>query len=138
MNNITIENITGEQIKSLLNNNNLDSQWDLPVIEIDDDSYMVASSEEEADAAATEAIKSTLCYFNPSFLSDMTELPVEVFDALAKCDFSDNDVYFQLIESTCGFDCFVEEAVNCDGRGHFLASDDLKEREIDGYLLYAI
>lgn len=138
MNNITIENITGEQIKSLLNNNNLDSQWDLPVIEIDDDSYIVASSEEEADAAAAESIKSTLCYFCPSFLADMTELPVEVFEALANCDFSDNDAYFTLIESTCGFDCFAEEAVNCDGRGHFLASYDLKEREIDGYFLYAI
>lgn len=138
MNNITIENITGEQIKSLLNNNDLDYQWDLPVVEIDDDSYIVASSEEEATAAVTEAIKNSLCYFSPSFLSDMTELPVEVFDALAKCDFSDNDVYFQLIGSTCGFDCFVEEAINCDGRGHFLASYDLKEREIDGYFLYAI
>lgn len=138
MNNITIENITGEQIKSLLNNNNLDSQWDLPVIEIDDDSYIVASSEEEATAAVTEAIKNSLCYFNPSFLSDMTELPVEVFDALAKCDFSDNDVYLQLIESSCGIEDFVENAVDCDGRGHFLASYDLKEREIDGYFLYRI
>lgn len=138
MNDITIENITGEQIKSLLNNENLDTQYGLPVIEIDDDSYMVAPSEEEVDEAVTESIKESLCYFSPDFLSDMTELPVELFEALAKCDFSDHDVYLQLIESSCGIEAFVKNAVDCDGRGFFLASYDRKEREIDDYFLYKI
>lgn len=140
MNNITIETITGEQIKTIINDEsaNLDTEYGLPVIEIDGDSYLVASNEDKADTAVAKYIRGSLCYFSPTFLYDMTGLPLEVFEALANCDFSDHEAYFRLIQATCGIEDFIETAIDCDGRGHFLSSYDGKEREIDGYFLYKI
>ena len=137
-NNKTFDQITAEDIKNALANEdiNRDSHWGLPVLIIDGDEYAVAATEQEAFEACCENIEDSLCYFSPSFLAEQTELPVEIFEALARTDFSDNEVYKDLIERVTTIENFVQEAIDCDGMGHFLAPYDLKERMIGEYRLY--
>lgn len=137
-NNKTFDQVTAEDIKNALADENIvrDSHWGLPVLIIDGDEYAVAATEQEAFKACCENIEDSLCYFNPSFLAEQTELPVELFEALARIDFSDNEVYKDLIERVTTIENFVQEAIDCDGMGHFLAQYDLKERMIGEYRLY--
>ena len=134
----TFDQITVENIKNALADENIvrDSHWGLPVLVIDGDEYAVAETEQKAFEACCESIEDTLCYFSPSFLAEQTELPVEIFEALARTDFSNNEVYKDLIERVTTIENFVQEAIDCDGMGHFLASYDLKERMIGEYRLY--
>ena len=137
-NNKTFDQITTEDIKNALADENIvrDSHWGLPALIIDGDEYAVAATEQEAFEACCENIEDSLCYFSPSFLAEQTELPVEIFEALARTDFSDNEVYKDLIERVTTIENFVQEAIDCDGMGHFLAPYDLKERMIGEYRLY--
>lgn len=134
----TFDQVTAEDIKSALADENIvrDSHWGLPVLVIDGDEYAVAATEQEAFEACCENIEDSLCYFSPSFLAEQTELPIEIFEALARTDFSDNEVYKDLIERVTTIENFVQEAIDCDGMGHFLAPYDLKERMIGEYRLY--
>ena len=132
----TFDEITAEDIKNILVIDvERDKYWDLPIIKIDDDSYAVAANEEEATQAVAEYIKSHICYFNPSFIAEHSDVPVEIFEALAEKGFDKPDVYLQVIYD---FDDFVNDAIDADGRGHFLNTWDGKEYEIDNYLLYKI
>ena len=134
----TFDQITAEDIKNALADESIarDSHWGLPVLIIDGDEYAVAATEQEAFEACCENIEDSLCYFSPSFLAEQTELPVEIFEALARTDFSDNEVYKDLIKRVTTIENFVQEAIDCDGMGHFLAPYDLKERMIGEYRLY--
>lgn len=134
----TFDQVTAEDIKNALADENIvcDSHWGLPVLVIDGDEYAVAATEQEAFEACCENIEDSLCYFKPSFLAEQTELPAELFEALARTDFSDNEVYKDLIERVTTIENFVQEAIDCDGMGHFLAPYDLKERMIGEYRLY--
>jgi hypothetical protein len=88
--------------------------------------------ESEADDACGDYIEQSLWAFNASFLAGMTDLPEEVFTALAdKCEDA-NDPIMRIIKSTCGIDKFVNEAVSADGRGHFLSGYDGEENEYTG------
>jgi hypothetical protein len=136
----TFDQVTAEDIKNALADENIvrDSHWGLPVLIIDGDEYAVAATEQEAFEACCENIESSLCYFNPSFLAEQTELPIEVFEALSNAGFEDNEVYKDLIGRVTTIENFVQEAIDCDGMGHFLAQYDLKERMIGEYRLYRI
>lgn len=103
--------------------------------EVADDCYEVGRAEytvlndAEADKAAGERIEEDLWAFNASFLACETGLPEEVFEALqSKCEGA-NDAFHKLISSTCGIDRIVNQAIACDGRGHFLSSYDGDENE---------
>ena len=139
-NNKTFDMITAEDIKNALANelHVRDTYYGLPIVIIDGDEYAVAETEQQAFEACCESIEGSLCYFSPSFLADITELPIEIFEALGKADFTDNDVYKDLIERVTTIENFVQEAIDCDGMGHFLAPYDLRERMIDEYRLYRI
>ena len=81
-------------------------------------------TDEEADEAVREDIEEMVWAFNPSFLSAHTGVDEEVFVALAdRCE-ANNDAYKRMIKD---FNAFVEDAVKCDGRGHFLAGYDHQE-----------
>jgi hypothetical protein len=106
------------ELRAFVNENKKD--WDhygLPVVEIDGQDYAVAFDDDEANAAAHEAIKESLAYFNLEFLSQRTELPVEVLESLAKNNFSDNDATW---------------------RGNFLGNYDGEENEVNGAFVYLI
>ena len=136
----TFDQVTAEDIKNALADELRvrDTHYSLPIVIIDGDEYAVATTEQEAFEACCESIENTLCYFNASFLAEQTELPIEVFEALANASFEDNEVYKDLIERVTTIENFVQEAIDCDGMGHFLATYDLKERMIGEYRLYRI
>lgn len=103
------------------------------IYEIDGGEYLVLN-EDEAREQVAEHIEESAWAFLPSFLSNMTELPIEVFDALQpRCEDS-NDAIVKLINITCGMEDFVTTAIDCDGMGHFLATYDHDEIELDGGL----
>tara|TARA_R110000737_G_scaffold351803_1_gene395143 strand:+ start:771 stop:1235 length:465 start_codon:yes stop_codon:yes gene_type:complete len=84
-------------------------------------------TDEEADEAVHEHIERDVWAFAPSFLSAHTGVDEEVFVALAdRCE-ANNDSFKRMIKD---FDHFVNDAVKCDGRGHFLAPYDREENEI--------
>lgn len=131
--------LTSEDIHSLVKNNK--KNWDhygLPVIEIDDEEIAVALTEDDADAAVADAIKSSLAYFGSDFLANKTGLPVVFFQSLQKHDFDDSEAMCRLVEATCGLDDLIDDACCIDGRGHFLSSYDGSEHEVDGCFLYII
>jgi len=93
--------------------------------DFDSEDYLVLT-DEEADEAVREDIEEMVWAFTPSFLSAHTGVDEEVFEALAdRCE-DNNDSYKRMIKD---FDHFVDDAVSCDGRGHFL-DVNLEENEI--------
>lgn len=88
----------------------------------------------EADEAVAEYIADSLWAFNSDFLAGFTGLPVEVFAALSdKCEDA-NEPIRKIVDATGDFDELVDEAVQSDGRGHFLAGYDGAELELSGNL----
>jgi hypothetical protein len=103
--------------------------------------YLVLT-EDEADEKAGDYIEETLWAFTPSWMACETGLPEEVFTALQdKCEDA-NDAVRKIVDSTVGIDEIVNRAVQADGRGHFIASYDGAEQEIelDGhyFLIYRV
>lgn len=89
--------------------------------------YLVLT-DSEADEKAKEYILDTVWAFTPSFLSSETEIDIEVFEAIQgndRCE-SNNDAILSMIKDK---DSFVEEAIRCDGRGHFISHYDGNENE---------
>jgi hypothetical protein len=128
--------VTAEDIKNALAvNKERETYQGLPVIIIDDEEYTVAESEEEANKAARRAIEDSICYFRPSFLADHSDVPEKVFVWLAGTRFDDNEAYKDMIYDV---DDFIDDAIDADGRGHFLSPYDSKEHEIGEYFLYRI
>lgn len=94
-------------------------------------------TEEEAEEKTKEYIKDTAWAFRPEFLSShMTGIdPEDLAPIQEKCE-SANPIILKLIDD---FDDFVRDAVQSDGMGHFLASYDGEEVELDkGFLAYRI
>ena len=88
-------------------------------------------TDEEADKAVRDYIEESVWAFTPSFLRAHTDHRARVtVEAIAKlqemCE-SANEPLKAMIKD---FDAFVEDAVSCDGRGHFLAPYDHEENEI--------
>lgn len=128
--------VTAEDIKNALTSDvERDTHWGLPVLIIDDEEYAVAEGEEEATKAARQSIEDSICYFRPDFLAAHSDVPEEVFEFLTNKDYSNNDAYIAMIHN---LDEFVEDAIDADGRGHFLNPYDSKEYEIGEYFLYRI
>jgi len=95
-------------------------------IELIIDEDWICLSDEEADERAEEYILDSVWAFNPSFLSYHTDIDEEVFKLLQdKCEGS-NDAILRMIKDK---DYFVEDAINSDGRGHFISFYDGEEHE---------
>ena len=98
--------------------------------------YLILS-DLEADDRAGEEIKQSLWAFNPDFILAHTNLDYKGFQyaALIKCIRtlqealceSANDIIKLLISN---LDDFIDDAINADGRGHFLSCYDGVENEI--------
>mgnify|MGYP003132135936 FL=1 len=96
-------------------------------LHIYDEDYLVLT-DEQADDWVREDIEQMVWAFTPSFLSAHTGyVDEDVFKWLQqKCEGA-NDAIMSMIKD---FDAFVEDAVACDGRGHFLAGYDGIEHEV--------
>lgn len=90
----------------------------------------------EAAELAREDISESLWAFNAKFLASQTGIDVEVFKAIQANDrCEDNTPAIRLlVDGTCGFESLADEAISTDGRGHFLATYDGEECELDGNL----
>ena len=97
--------------------------------EVDNESYRVLT-DREADEAVEEYITDSLWAFNADFIAAHTRngLSEKAIKALGKlqgelCEDA-NDMILNLIVDMDGF---IADAINADGRGHFLAGYDFKE-----------
>jgi hypothetical protein len=96
----------------------------LTELELDED-YLVLT-DEEADEKAKEYILDSLWAFTPSFLASATGISSKVFEAIqnnGQCE-SNNDAILSTVDDE---DALVEQAIQWDGRGHFLSHYDGNE-----------
>lgn len=115
--------------------------YGLDVYSLGEKEYAIGT-DDEADEAAKEYIEQSLWAFNADFILEQCGLPLELSEAISaftekKCEGA-NDSIQKLIERTCGLDSFCRAAIRADGRGHFLASYDSTENEMDGFYVYRI
>lgn len=102
-------------------------------------------TDDEAEEKAREEIRQSLWAFNPDFIlrhtkayENTTEYEDEaIIEALKEvqsriCE-SANELVYALIND---FDEFCEDAIDEDGRGHFLSYYDGKEYESDNFYIY--
>ena len=95
---------------------------------IDSEDYLVLT-DEEANEAVREEIEEMVWAFTPSFLSAHTGVDSGTLRTMQEslCE-NANEPITAMIKD---FDWFVEDAVRCDGRGHFLAGYDHEENYED-------
>lgn len=130
------DEITVEDIKNALAVDvERDTYWNLPVLIIDGEEWAVAENEGEATKAARQVVEDSICYFNPDFLAAHSDVPEKVFEFLANKCFDNNEAYKAMIYDV---EDFIDDAIDADGRGHFLNSYDGKEYKIGEYFLYRI
>ena len=91
--------------------------------DFDSEDYLVYT-DEEADEAVREEIEEMVWAFTPSFLRAHTGVTIEAIAKIQEMCESANEPLKAMIKD---FDHFVEDAVKCDGRGHFLAGYDHQE-----------
>lgn len=101
---------------------------------IDGMEYMILHEHDAMDLVE-EYILETLWAFNPSFLSSVTGIDMEIFELLAEngeCE-NNNEIIRRLINSASEvpMDIIVTRAIREDGMGHFLNTYDGEEIEID-------
>ena len=102
------------------------------------DSYFVLT-DDEADEYATDEIENMLWAFNAAFLASYTGLHEAVFEALAEGYENSNEAIMALINNAGSMDEFVQESIDADGRGHFVANYDGEEIELeDDYYAYRV
>ena len=82
-----------------------------------DNGYLVYT-DEEADEAVREYIEETVWAFTPSFLQAHTGVSTDIIRQMQESMSEPNEALTAMIKD---FDHFVEDAIACDGRGHFLA-----------------
>lgn len=89
--------------------------------------------DEEADIMAREQIESSLWAFNYSFLvkhsNVIAKIPEDIFKIMVERMCEDaNEIVLALIDN---LNDFIEDTINTDGRGHFIASYDFIEYEVE-------
>ena len=116
---------------------------------IDGAEYLVLT-DEEADKATREEIEGLLWAFNADFIlkktgfsdklssGEWTAMKAALEEMQNKTCEACNEFIKGLINGTCGFDKFIEAAIEADGRGHFLASYDGEENEQGDCYIYRI
>ena len=115
-------------------------ETDCGTLEADGSEFFVLT-DEEADAKAYEEIENSLWAFNADFIMDMCGFSRGEKSLIAMqenyCE-GCNDFIKAIIEGTCGMECFVESAIESDGRGHFISYYDGEENEQGEYFIYRI
>ena len=100
--------------------------------------YLVLT-DKEADEKTKEYILDSVWAFNKSFLDGHSDIIAEIDDKtwatlVDRCESSNKAVLAMIPDK----DYFVEDAINADGRGHFINSYDGKEEKKDGYYIYRV
>jgi hypothetical protein len=112
----------------------------LAVYEIEGQRYALGT-DQEANKAARRYIEGNVWAFKAEFILDCCGLPISAGESLAKMQYEAcedaNNFLLAVIKKTCGFDYFYKEAIESEGRGHFLASYDGEEIKLFGGKYYA-
>jgi len=119
----TVDKTEQEKIEALAKH--LDCSIDEAVVSMDD--YLVYT-DDEADEAVYNYIDESVCYFRSDFIAAHAEVDEEVIKKLQELHENSNQAIKSLIKD---FDHFVNDAVLCDGRAHFLSSYDGEENEVN-------
>jgi hypothetical protein len=119
----TVDKTEQEKIEALAKH--LDCSIDEAVVSMDD--YLVYT-DDEADEAVYNYIKESVCFFKSDFISAHCNVDQEVISKLQELHENSNQAIKSLIKD---FDHFVNDAVLCDGRAHFLSSYDGEENEVN-------
>ena len=107
---------------------------------IDGLDYLVLT-DREADDKVEEYVEETLWAFSPNFLASVTGVDEFVFEAIqdnGRCE-GNNETIMSILNATDTVISEVaHEAINWDGRGHFLSQYDGQEIEVyaDGEYYY--
>ena len=94
--------------------------------EIDMEDTLVLT-DKQADEWVREEIEELVWAFTPSFLQAHTGVTADAIEKIQEMCEGANEPLKAMIKD---FDHFVEDAVSCDGRGHFLASYDHEENHV--------
>ena len=94
--------------------------------EIDMEDTLVLT-DKQADEWVREDIEEMVWAFTPSFLQAHTGVTADAIEKIQEMCEGANEPLKAMIKD---FDWFVEDAVRCDGRGHFLASYDHEENHV--------
>ena len=109
------------------------------IFELDNGEEYLVLTDDEADEYATSEIEDMLWAFNPDFLASYTGLHKAVFEALAEGYETSNEAIMALINNAGSMDEFVQESIDADGRGHFVANYDGEEIELENdYYAYRV
>lgn len=102
-------------------------------------------TDEEADKAAADYIKDSLWAFNADFILQHTAVfeettdreDQEIIKALRMVQESICESANALVRALISdIDTFIEDAIDADGRGHFMSSYDGEEHESNGFYIY--
>jgi hypothetical protein len=119
----------------------------LPVVLVDGEEYAVAETEEAAQSAAIESARDSLWAFNTPFLCRHLNLNTKQEEAIAEMQNKLCEDAGPILEALLGdkLDDFLADAVNTDGRGHFLSPYDSEEHDgedispaLQGKLVYRL
>jgi hypothetical protein len=119
----TVDKTEQEKIEALAKH--LDCSIDEAINSMDD--YLVYT-DDEADEAVYNYIDESVCFFRSDFIAAHAEVDEEVIKKLQELHEGSNQAIKSLIKD---FDHFVNDAVLCDGRAHYLSSYDGEENEIN-------
>ena len=110
----------------------IEQGYDNSTFELGNMEYLVLT-DDEADERAKEYIESSIWAFSSWFLASHTGLDEEIIKHLQdKCEGA-NDVLLNAVKDV---DDFVNDAISCDGRGHFMSSYDGHEEELKDLYIY--
>ena len=95
-------------------------------------------TDEEADNTVVEEIEQSLWAFNTDFILehsifDYDDISRKIIKAIAGLYEDGNEAMKKIIDN---FEVFVEEAIESDGRGHFISQYDGNEIETENYYIY--
>ena len=116
----------------------LESSYDSNTFEFGSQEYLVLT-DEEADEKAKDYILDSIWAFNTEFIAGHTiaNFDERAIKSLRKMQGELCEDANELIKSMINdLDHFVEDAISCDGRGHFISSYDGEENEQDEYFIY--
>lgn len=153
---MTINNNKLEALRSFLMDEGHfypDELEELACIDSDSSLYGIGNREylvltdEEADEAVRESILNSLWAFNPHFIvthmafyeeatvREVEEVEKALSDMLMRLCETANTIVGAVITD---IDDFIEDAVDSDGRGHFLSMYDGEENEEGEYYIYRV
>lgn len=104
--------------------------YDLPILDILGDDHCVALNYDEVEIAVKEYIKDSIWCFTDWFICDhcSSDISLKSIQKIQELYEDANEIILELIND---LDEFVLDAIGLDGVGHFLASYDGEEIEIE-------